>query len=203
MFFIFTEVIFLTPHFPHMLITREQLKACMPHATNQNLDAFLDPINEACEIYSIKTPERITNFIPQIAHESGELKYTTEIASGKAYEGRKDLGNVQPGDGERFKGRGLFQITGRSNYAKVSEALKVNFLITPSFLCMPKWAALSAGWYWNDRKLSYYADKGDFKAVTKKINGGYNGYAQRLAYLVMARKAFGLPEIALQPLKDL
>lgn len=167
----------------------------MPNATNQNLDAFLDPINEACEIYSIKTPERITNFIPQIAHESGELKYTTEIASGKAYEGRKDLGNTQPGDGVKFKGRGLIQVTGRANYAKVSADLKTDFVATPSFLCMPKWAALSAAWYWNSRNLNYFADHAEFKKLTKKINGGYNGYAQRVAYWILARKAFGLPEI--------
>jgi putative chitinase len=183
-----------------MLISRDQLRACMPHATKQNIDAFIDPLNEACEIYNIKSPERIAMFLAQLAHESGELRYTTELASGAAYDVGKlavALGNTpqDDGDGERYKGRGLIQITGLGNYKKLSAELKTDFVSTPSFLCMPKWASLSAGWYWNDRNLNFFADKQDIKTVTKKINGGYNGLTQRTAYWITARRAFGLPEI--------
>jgi putative chitinase len=178
-----------------MLITREQLIKVMPYATRQNVDAYLAPLNEACEKYSINTPKRIAAFLAQLAHESGSFRYSTEIASGEAYEGRKDLGNTQPGDGVRFKGRGLIQVTGRANYKQVSDALGEDFIKNPSFLCMPKWAALSAGWYWDSRALNKHADAEDLKTITKKINGGYNGYLDRIKHWLRARKALGLADM--------
>lgn len=166
-------------------------------------EKFMPYINETCNRYNINTPIRQLCFLAQLGHESGGLFYTEELASGKAYEGRKSLGNTVPGDGVRFKGRGLIQITGRANYKSLSDALGVDFVGNPSLLggrnvkeCTPqqlKYAALSAGWYWNSRKLNAIADKIDidqlidegdnlaaFKELTKKINGGYNGLADRL-----------------------
>lgn len=182
-----------------MLITGEQLKACMPYATPQNITAFLLPLNQACEKYSINTPLRVAAFLAQLAHESGCLRYTTELASGKAYDTGKlasALGNTPEadGDGEKYKGRGLIQITGLANYKRLSKEIGIDYVSTPSFLCRPADAALSAGWFWNDRKLNMAADREDFRRVTYKINGGYNHYAERLAFYVRARKAFGLSE---------
>ena len=166
-------------------------------------EKFLAYINECCEKYEINTPIRQLCFLAQVGHESGGLFYTEELASGEAYEGRKGLGNTQTGDGVRFKGRGLIQITGRANYKSIGDSLGVDFINNPTLLggknvkvCTEeqlKYAALSAGWFWNSRKLNNYADpinilkpidEGNnllqFKQMTKKINGGYNGLADRL-----------------------
>jgi putative chitinase len=146
-------------------------------------------INEAMAKYEINTPLRIAHFIAQIGHESGRLIYVREIASGKAYEGRKDLGNINPGDGVLYKGRGLIQITGRTNYRGLGGALGVDLINSPSLLEQPQYAALSAGWYWSTRRLNQSADKDMLIAITKKINGGTNGIDDRRALLMSAKKA--------------
>src|SRR6478736_7421705 len=99
-----------------MNLTKDDLKRIMPLASASALDRFCEPINSTLPKYLINTPTRIAAFLAQIAHESGQFRYVKELASGEAYEGRKDLGNTQPGDGKKFKGRGLIQITGRNNY---------------------------------------------------------------------------------------
>lgn len=161
-------------------ITWEQLKKIVPHAS-KNADVFVPHLNKTMERYEINTRPRIAMFIAQLAHESGSFRYTQEIASGAAYEGRKDLGNTEPGDGKRFKGRGLIQCTGRDNYRACSKALFGNdvLLTTPQLLETPQYACLSAGWYWEKRNLNIYADKGAIKTVTVRINGGLNGYDDR------------------------
>jgi len=179
------------------MITESQLKAAMPSATPANIQKYLTPLNLACEKYAINTPKRISAFLAQLAHESGSLRYVEEIASGSAYEGRKDLGNTQPGDGVKFKGRGLIQITGRSNYKALSVALNFDFIKEPEKLELPGAAALSAGWFWNLRNLNAIADIDDFKKITKKINGGYNGWDDRIKHWANCRKAFGIKEIQL------
>lgn len=183
-----------------MEITKELLIAagCKP-----SLAPFLiDPFKGTCEKYAINTPIRFAAFIAQLAHESGSFFYTEELASGSAYEGRKDLGNTQAGDGVKFKGRGFIQITGRANYTALSKEFGIDFIVTPTLLggkninlCTAdqmKWAAMSAGWFWNRANLNTLADKmvltvgvntepnlSNFKAITKKINGGYNGLDDR------------------------
>lgn len=179
------------------MITEDQLKQAMPFAADANIKKFIAPLNLTLEKYQINTPKRISAFLAQLAHESGSLRYVEEIASGAAYEGRKDLGNTQPGDGVRFKGRGLIQITGRSNYAALSAALNFDFIKEPEKLELPGAATLSAGWFWNLKKLNELADIDDFKKITKKINGGYNGYDDRVKHWAKARKAFGIKEIQL------
>lgn len=179
------------------MLTEQILKACMPYATEANIKKFVTPLNLACDKYSINTPKRISAFLAQIAHESGSLRYVEELASGEAYEGRKDLGNTQPGDGVKFKGRGLIQITGRSNYAALSAALNFDFVKEPEKLELPGAAALSAGWFWNLKNLNEPADVDDFKKITKKINGGYNGLQDRMNHWARCRKAFGIKEIEL------
>jgi predicted chitinase len=135
-----------------------------------------------------QTPLRQCHFLAQIGHESGELRYREEIASGAAYEGRRDLGNTQPGDGRRFKGRGLIQCTGRHNYTEHDNYRSLGGLLLrePALLATdPELCCDVAGWYWDTRHLNRLADQDNLRAVTRRINGGYNGLRdrQRLLYL--------------------
>lgn len=142
--------------------------------------------------YGIVTEEQIRVFIAQIGHESGRLVYTEEIASGSSYEGRKDLGNTQLGDGKRYKGRGLIQITGRDNYKKLSEALGVDFINNPEKLRERKYAVISACWFWKKNKINDLIDGTEegVRRSTKKINGRYNGLEDRLTLYRKAKEAF-------------
>ncbi len=183
-------------------MTTDQLKA-VACTTAANAQTFLPYLNDVFEKYDISSPARQLCFLAQVSHESGGLFYTEELASGAAYEGRKDLGNINPGDGVKFKGRGLIQITGRANYQSLSTAFQEDFINNPTLLggknihlCSPdqlKYAALSAGWFWNRAGLNTIADKinvqdsideganlDNFKAITRRINGGYNGLTDRL-----------------------
>lgn len=137
-----------------MKITNEFLKEVMPQSTEKNRLKYIDWLNHFMPIYKIDTEKRVAAFIAQIGHESGYLRYSEEIASGKAYEGRKDLGNVQAGDGVRYKGRGLIQITGRFNYEELSKDLGEDFIKHPELLSTPKYAVQSACWFWNKNKLN-------------------------------------------------
>jgi putative chitinase len=168
-------------------MTRDDLLAIMPLAKSR-IDAFLDPLNAAMEEFDINTHARQASFLSQVAHESGQLLYVQEIASGAAYEGRKDLGNAVRGDGVRFKGRGLIQVTGRDNYAKCGNALDLDLIIQPELLCEPINACRSAGWFWQSHGLNELADAGDQVKVTRRINGGINGLADRLALFQAATK---------------
>lgn len=162
------------------MISKEQLKKIAPFATDKNIDLFLPVLNDLMEKYLInKNVFRKASFLAQILHESGSFKYVEELASGKDYEGRKDLGNTQPGDGIRFKGRGLIQITGRENYKKLSDFCGVDFIASPEKLEWATYAVQSAIWFWESKKLNAIADVGDFKKITKIINGGYNGLEDR------------------------
>lgn len=165
-------------------ITYEQLKKIAPFAP-KNADVFVPYLNKTMEQYEINTPLRQAMFLAQLAHESGSFRYVRELASGKAYEGRKDLGNTENGDGVKFKGRGLIQITGKANYMKLSKAIfgdEQTLLKDPLLLETPQYATLSAGWYWDTRHLNIHADKGDITKVTKLINGGYNHLAERTTF---------------------
>ncbi|MGX9781942.1 glycoside hydrolase family 19 protein [Janthinobacterium lividum] len=149
---------------------------------------FLAPLNAAMAEFSIDTPQRQASFLAQVGHESGQLRYVRELASGVAYEGRADLGNVIAGDGVRFKGRGLLQVTGRANYAVCGVALGLDLLAAPQLLEQTTAACRSAGWFWQSRGLNRLADAGDQERVTRRINGGVNGLAERLALYAAARK---------------
>ncbi len=157
--------------------------------TRSPIEKYYAALLQTLEKYGIMTPARICAFLAQIGHESDEFRAVEEYASGIAYEGRKDLGNTQKGDGIKYKGRGLIQITGRANYAQMSKDLGIDFIKNPHRLKEPFYACLSAGWYWDKHKLNTLADAGDFKAITKKINGGYNGLDHRTA---LYKKAKGL-----------
>jgi putative chitinase len=161
------------------LISRLQLQWIYKEANPKRVDRFLPHLNQTLEEFEINTPQRIRMFLAQIGHESGQLRYVKELASGEAYENRKDLGNTSPGDGVRYKGRGLIQITGKSNYARASLGLDLPLLEKPELLEEDLNACRSAGWFWYKNNLNSLADMGLFKEVTKRINGGYNGYADR------------------------
>lgn len=161
------------------LITKEQLKKIYREAPVSRIDQFYEPLLRTLEEFEINTPQRIRMFLAQIGHESGQLRYVQELATGTAYEGRRDLGNTAPGDGVRYKGRGLIQLTGKRNYALASLALDLPLLENPELLEEPVNACRSAGWYWSNNNLNALCDAGLFKELTKRINGGYNGYADR------------------------
>jgi len=149
---------------------------------------FLEPLKAAMVEFGIDTPLRQAAFLAQVGHESGQLRYVRELASGAAYEGRGDLGNVVAGDGVRFKGRGLLQVTGRANYAACGVALRLDLLSRPDLLEQPGNACRSAGWFWQSRGLNRLADAGDQERLTRRINGGVNGLAERLALYQTARR---------------
>lgn len=174
------------------MISKEQLHQIMPYASGENLEKFCQPLNETMDKYQINTPQRMACFLAQLAHESGCLKYVKELATGQAYEGRKDLGNIEPGDGVKFKGRGLIQITGRTNYGALSKALGADLINHPELLEGPVYASLSAGWFWDSRKLNELADVMDFLRITRRINGGINGLEDRQKYFALAKKTLGI-----------
>lgn len=172
------------------MLTPDQLKKIIPYA-GPKAGVFLGPLNDAMAEFEINTPARRAAFLAQIAHESGSLRYVKELASGAAYEGRADLGNTEKGDGVKFKGRGLIQITGRANYAACSAALYdgPDVLIQhPELLETVSGACRSAAWYWQTRGLNELADIGKFERITRRINGGLNGQPDRLAFFATAKE---------------
>lgn len=176
-----------------MIITSEILLKIAPRAKKSVIDGLAVYLPQAMEDYEINTELRIKHFLGQASHETDGFATLTEYASGRAYEGRKDLGNTQKGDGIKFKGRGIFQLTGRANYKLFGDKLGVDLIGNPDLAATPQYAVLTACEYWNNRKLSTYADQDDLKAITKRINGGYNGLDDRILRTANAAKA--LPEI--------
>ncbi|WP_422723938.1 peptidoglycan-binding protein [Hyalangium rubrum] len=163
-------------------VTLSQLKSIMPHLSDARARQTLPHLNKAMAEAKINTPKRQAAFIAQLAHESGEFRYFEELASGRAYEGRRDLGNIHPGDGVRYKGRGPIQLTGRSNYRAAGRALGIDLEGNPKRAADVDVGFRTAAWFWNSRNLNSYADAGNFREVTRRINGGYNGLASRQAY---------------------
>ena len=164
---------------------------------------FASWLGEAMLAYSIDNPLRQAAFLAQIGHESSSLLYTTELwgptSAQRGYEGRADLGNTQPGDGLKFRGHGLIQVTGRANHAAMRDRLRMRFgPRVPDFegwpegLCEPEWAAYSAADFWGLKKLNPLADAGAFFQITRRINGGTNGIEDRLQRYERAKKALGV-----------
>jgi putative chitinase len=180
-------------------------------------EQWLEPLNETFDKYEINTPKRQACFIGQCMHESGgfkllkenlnysakglvatwpsrfpDLEYAAEYErkperiANKVYSGR--MGNTEDGDGAKYIGRGLIQLTGKDNYKAVTEALGVDLLATPHLLEEPRYAALSAGWFWNKKGLNALADANDIETMTKRINGGNIGIDDRKAKIAMVAK---------------
>ena len=169
-------------------ITLDQLIRIAPNCKNR-ASTFIDPLNATMEEFQINTRFRQAAFLGQVLHESGDLVYVRELASGEAYEGRADLGNNVAGDGKLYKGRGLIQITGRANYTALMLALDIDCLSNPAVLEQPINACRSAGWFWDTHGLNHLADMGTtaaMTAITRRVNGGLTGLANRLGYYTTA-----------------
>ena len=163
-------------------ITPAQLRACLPR-----LPGDQHALASAALMEIMGTPLRAAHFFAQVAHESGDGRYAEEIADGDAYEGRADLGNTRRGDGRRFKGRGLIQLTGRANYARAGAYLGLPLEDVPERAATPEVAWAVAAWYWLDRSVNLPADEDDLEGVTRKINGGLNGLKDRATRLERCR----------------
>lgn len=163
-----------------------------PSISLENAANYGPPLLDAALRYQINTPLRLAHWLAQLLFESGSLKYTEELASGSAYENRRSLGNTQRGDGQRYKGRGLFQITGKFNYNRYGKFAGFDAVAHPERLATLPYAADSAGWFWAHGaavNLNKPADKDDVRTVTRLINGGFNGYEDRKRRLKAAKRA--------------
>lgn len=146
--------------------------------------------------YELLTPLRLAHFLAQASHETGGFKWMEEIwgptDAQRRYEGRADLGNTQPGDGFAFKGRGIFQLTGRANYNRYSDLLGLDLIDEPRIAALPGVSVLIACQYWRDRNINRHADGDNIEAVTRAINGGLNGIDDRRARLARIRQVIGV-----------
>ncbi|MBL8560388.1 MAG: hypothetical protein JNM47_16825 [Hyphomonadaceae bacterium] len=146
--------------------------------------------------YEINTGLRVSHFMAQCAHECDNFRTMQEYASGDAYEGRASLGNTQPGDGRRYKGRGIIQLTGRNNYRRYGQLLGLDLENNPELAAIPENAVKIACEYWKQTTvggvtMNMLADRDDINTITRRINGGYNGLADRQVKLGIAKGIWG------------
>ena len=186
-----------------MDLTKQMLLRAIPSLYLGRADEFVASFNQWAIPFGINNTKRMVHYLAQVFHESGQLKYVEEIASGKAYEGRKDLGNVVPGDGMLFKGRGYIQLTGRKNYAlfNACDVVTQDVIAKPELVAEFPLNQIASMWFWQTNGLNELADrdidgskKGEdiVRLITKKVNGGTNGLSQRLYYYRRFKKEFGL-----------
>lgn len=179
-----------------MSVTQDQLVNILPNARTQ-AGVFISALNAAMERFLINTPKRIAAFLAQVGHESGQLQYVRELGNNQ-YLSKYDTGTLAlrlgntpeaDGDGQKYRGRGLIQITGRSNYRQCSLGLfgDERLLSLPELLEQPQWAAESAAWFWEQNGLNELADRDQFNTITRRINGGLNGLQDRLEIWARAR----------------
>ncbi|NBF16377.1 glycoside hydrolase family 19 protein [Pseudomonas sp. Fl4BN2] len=178
-----------------MPITTLQLQQILPNA-GQSAGVFVPVLNTAMVRYQIVGSLRMAAFIAQIGHESGQLRYVREMGSDQ-YLSKYDTGSLAKrlgntpeadGDGQKYRGRGLIQITGRANYAECGEASGLDLVNHPELLEKPQHACMSAAWFWASRGLNTLADAGKFDTITRRINGGQNGAADRRELYARALK---------------
>jgi putative chitinase len=168
---------------PDALITKKQLSRIWDVSESTISDRIINDLNACLVRFQINTPVRIRHFISQISHESGGGKWMKELASGDDYEGRKDLGNTQPGDGRKYKGAGFIQLTGRANYSDFSKYMNDPKIMDGVDYVSLNYPATSAGYWWYNNKMNALCDKNPTVAeVTKRVNGGYNGLKDREVY---------------------
>lgn len=194
------------------MISDNALKKIMPNLSDAKRAAYLPFLQRALAEFAVNVPLREAAFLAQVAHESGEFRWMEEIwgptAAQKKYEPPSDtatkLGNTQPGDGKRFKGRGPIQITGRANYGKYGGLLRVDLVNNPEKAAMPEVGFRVAGLFWQRNGLNELADREMFETITKKINGGLNGYEDRLKYYTRAKQVLGVTvtRAALEPASE-
>ncbi|HWH83814.1 MAG TPA: glycoside hydrolase family 19 protein [Burkholderiaceae bacterium] len=182
-----------------MTLTDLQLQQIMPTLAAGKRALYLPHLNRAIETYAVDTALRVAAFVAQLAHESGEFRWMEELwgptDAQRRYEPPSDLakrlGNTAAGDGQRFKGRGPIQITGRFNYGRYGEGIGVDLLADPARAAAPEVAFATAGLFWQSNGLNELADARDFVAITKRINGGTNGLADRQMYYARAQAVLG------------
>lgn len=177
-------------------VTADVLRAVAPRLfgaaakkQSQIIDAIAGDFSSILDEYEINTLLRVAHFLAQIVHESAGLQTTEEFASGAAYEGRVDLGNTVRGDGRRYKGRGVLQLTGRANYRRYGKILGFDLEGQPHIAAEPLVSLRIACVYWRDRQINPLCDADDLVGVTRKVNGGTNGLADRGRYLAKAKAA--------------
>jgi putative chitinase len=185
------------------LITEEQLKKIFTNCKTDKIKLYCEAFNKVWPQFGITTPKRIAAFLGQVGVESGELKYDKELPSkwnmkdpkdprekvGTLYEGRKPLGNTQPGDGPKFIGRGILQLTGRANYTEYAKKLKVDLVNNPDLAMLPEVSVMVACQYFADRKLLEAADVWNLDLITERVNGRAKlHHDKRVAYSETALK---------------
>jgi len=162
------------------LVTRQQAESVYGRKMS---DQQFNDLNSCLQRFEINTVPRIRHFLSQTAHESGGLRWMEEIASGSAYEGRRDLGNTSPGDGRKYKGAGVIQLTGRHNYQKFADFIKDQKVMQGHSYVAQVYPFTSAGFWWKNNNMNALCDRGaTVREVTKKVNGGYNGLSDRQRY---------------------
>jgi predicted chitinase len=181
------------------MLTESDLRQIMPRIPEGKFEIYRAFLGRVMEDSQINTPLRAAAFLAQLAHESGQLRFMEEIwgptAAQQRYEPPSDLasrlGNTQPGDGARFKGRGPIQITGRANYKRYGDLLGVDLISNPDLAATPQIAFQLAAAYWTANGLNELADAGDFTTITRRINGGVNGLEDRLKFYDIAKNVLG------------
>jgi predicted chitinase len=172
------------------MVTLQELRAVMPNCESSRASEFHPFLQEAMAEYKINTFLREAAFLAQIAHESGELQFMEELASGVSMEGRDDLGNTEPGDGPRYKGRGPIQLTGRANYRSFGKALGLDLEGNPFQASKKEVGFRIAALFWSNHGLNELADRGTdsaFTQITIRINGGTNGINERFRFYDRAK----------------
>lgn len=178
-------------------LTLQQLIAIMPRCPLPSAGAYLPHLKAAMAEAEINTPLRAAAFLAQLAHESGHLRWWREFADGSDYGPSKNpklasrLGNRTDAEAMLYRGRGPIQITGRFNMEACGKALGLDLLRHPDLLERPEHGFRSAGWFWSSNRLNGLADAGDFRAITKRINGGLNHFAEREALFKRALLVLG------------
>lgn len=176
-------------------MTPETLAICTG-ARADRAEKFAPYITAAMDEFGIDTPQRQAAFLAQIGHESGGLRWVVELwgptPAQERYEGRADLGNLKPGDGFKYRGRGLIQTTGRANYVRTGNALGLDLEAFPDLLAEPGLASRSAACFWQAHGLNRWADSGEFVTLTRRINGGTNGLADRQRLWEAAKQELGV-----------
>lgn len=177
------------------LLQAEDLNAIMPRLDLGRARQLVAPLDRTLVEFEIVSRRRVAAFLAQTAHESGELLRFEETASGNQYDPRvnprvaKILGNTQPGDGPRYKGRGPLQLTGRWNYRTAGRALGLELERNPTLVATADVGFRAAGWYWEFRGLNAYADQSDFWNLTYRINAARSHYSRRRTYYERALEA--------------
>lgn len=185
------------------MITMATLEAIAPQGNRDLMAKLVGHLQRATKDWSNL---RVAHFLAQAAHETDGFRTLQEYGGPgywKRYEGRKDLGNVNPGDGVKYHGRGIFQLTGRANYVEFGKTLGLDLVSNPDRVLEPGLAVETAVAYWRKRKLDAWADRDDVKEITRRINGGQNGLEDRKRYLRRAKQLLPSDAAPAEPSDDI